>query len=283
MTIEAGVLYVVATPIGHRDDISVRALNILRGVTTVLAEDTRHSGQLLSSYGISTPMQALHEHNELDRVDTIVAALQRGDSLALISDAGTPLISDPGYKLVQRLRELQHKVVPIPGASAIIAALSAAGLPTDRFSFQGFLPPKSGARRQRLTELQKRSDTLVFYEAPHRIVDCLGDLNIEFGGDRHAVLCRELTKTFETFLSGTLADLLHRVSNDSDQQRGEIVLLVRGADEQELATDDVEMLRVLNILFAQQLPTRQIVDITEQLTGLPHKKIYRAALDIKAQ
>ncbi len=283
MTIEAGVLYVVATPIGHRDDISQRALQVLRDVTTVWAEDTRHSGQLLASYGIHTPLQALHEHNESARVDTIVAALQRGDSAALISDAGTPLISDPGYKLVQQLRALDFKVVPVPGPSAIITALSAAGLPTDRFSFLGFLPPKSAARRERLAALAARTETLVFYEAPHRIEETLADMVAEWDGERSAVLCRELTKTFETFISADLVHLHERVKADANQQRGEIVLLVHGATAQEQQADDAELQRVLSVLMAQQLPTRQIVEITEQLTGLPHKKVYRAALDLKEQ
>ncbi len=281
MTIEAGVLYVVATPIGHRDDITLRALAVLREVTTIFAEDTRHSGQLLSSYGINTPLQALHDHNETQRIDSVMNALQRGDSVALISDAGTPLISDPGYKLVQQLRERQLKVVPIPGASAIITALSAAGLATDRFSFEGFLPPKSAARRTRLEALKQRHETLVFYEAPHRIVECLVDMCASFADDRRAVLCRELTKTFETFLSGTLAQLVARVKADHDQQRGEMVILIEGAKEEELATDDVAMQNIIGILMAQQLSTRQVVEITEQITGLPHKKVYRAALDMK--
>jgi 16S rRNA (cytidine1402-2'-O)-methyltransferase len=281
MTIEPGVLYVVATPIGHRDDISQRALQVLREVSTVLAEDTRHSGQLLASYGIHTAMQALHEHNESAKVSVIVDALQSGASLALISDAGTPLISDPGFKLVEQLRQRGFRVVPIPGACAIITALSAAGLPTDRFSFLGFLPPKSAARQSRLQTLKTRTETLVFYEAPHRISEMLADVVAVFGGERQAVLCRELTKTFETFLSMSVHDLQQRVMTDLDQQRGEIVLLLQGAAEQELNADDAELQRVLQILNEQELTTRQMVEIAEGLTGLPHKKVYRAALDLK--
>lgn len=281
MTIEPGVLYVVATPIGHRDDITVRALNILRSVTTVLAEDTRHSGQLLSSYGIHTPLQALHEHNESAKLDTIVSDLQNGHNLALISDAGTPLISDPGYKLVEHLRERGLRVVPIPGPCAIITALSAAGLPTDRFSFQGFLPPKSAARQVRLQALKTRAETLVFYEAPHRIAELLADVETVCGGQRHAVLCRELTKTFETFISAPVNVLRKRVLDDADQQRGEIVLLLHGASAAELSTDEQELPRVLSILSEQQLSTRQMVDIAERLTQLPHKLVYKAALALK--
>ena len=204
----AGALYVVATPIGNLEDISARALRVLREVSLIAAEDTRHSSRLLQHFGIATPLAACHEHNEREEGGRFLVRLQAGDDVALISDAGTPLISDPGYHLVRQARAAGIRVVPVPGACALIAALSAAGLPSDRFIFEGFLPAKAAARRARLELLKEEARTLIFYEAPHRILECLADLTTVFGAERPALLGRELTKTFET-LQGLPLEQLH--------------------------------------------------------------------------
>ena len=280
MTAGAGVLYVVATPIGNLADWSARAISVLREAHTVYAEDTRHSQTLLSHHDIRTPLRSLHEHNEAQRVDELAALLRQGETLALISDAGTPLISDPGFKLVRELRAQGFRVAPVPGACALIAALSCAGLPTDRFSFEGFLPAKAGARRERLQALAQDPRTLVFYEAPHRVLETLQDAAAVFGANRPGVLARELTKTFETFLDGTLAQLVQRVEQDSDQQRGEIVLMIAGAPERSETETDDEAARVLNVLLPE-MPLSRAVAVAEQLTGLPHKPLYKKALELK--
>ncbi len=280
MTAAAGVLYVVATPIGNLADWSARAIAILREAGTVYAEDTRHSQQLLQHHDIRTPLRSLHEHNEQQRVTELAERLQQGESLALISDAGTPLISDPGFKLVRELRKQGFRVAPVPGACALIAALSCAGLPTDRFSFEGFLPAKSGPRRERLQALAHDPRTLVFYEAPHRILETLQDAAAIFGADRPAVVARELTKTFETFLDGSLAELAARVEQDSDQQRGEIVLMISGAPASASSPDETELERVLGLLLPEMTLSRAVA-VAEQLTGLPHKPIYKKALELK--
>ena len=282
MTAGAGVLYVVATPIGNLADWSARAISVLREAHTIYAEDTRHSQTLLNHHDIRTPLRSLHEHNEQQRVAELAGLLAQGHTLALISDAGTPLISDPGFKLVRELRGQGCRVSPLPGACALIAALSCAGLPTDRFSFEGFLPAKAGARRERLQALADDVRTLVFYEAPHRILDTLRDAGELLGWQRPAVLARELTKTFETFLDGTLAELVARVEQDSDQQRGEIVLMIAGAPARNEAEIDDEATRVLTLLLPE-LPLSRAVAVAEQLTGLPHKPLYKKALELKKQ
>ena len=223
-----GSLYVVATPIGNLDDISARALKVLRDVSLIAAEDTRHSLRLMQHFGISTPLGACHEHNERDEGSRFIQRLLAGEDVALISDAGTPLISDPGYHLVRQARAAGIPVVPVPGACALIAALSAAGLPSDRFIFEGFLPAKAVGRRTRLERLKEEPRTLIFYEAPHRILECLQDMELVFGPDRPALLARELTKTFETLKGLPLAELREFVESDSNQQRGECVVLVAG-------------------------------------------------------
>ena len=210
----AGTLYVVATPIGNLDDISARALKILSSVALIAAEDTRHSVRLLQHFGINTPLAACHEHNERDEGNRFITRLQAGDSVALISDAGTPLISDPGYHLVRQARAAGIAVVPVPGACALIAALSAAGLPSDRFIFEGFLPAKAVGRKARLSQLKEEPRTLIFYEAPHRILECLQDMESVFGAERPALLARELTKTFETLKGLPLAELRAFVESD---------------------------------------------------------------------
>lgn len=279
MTVEAGVLYVVATPIGNLADFSTRAVDVLRAVTQIYAEDTRHSASLMSHYRIPTPLRSLHEHNEESRVEELLGLLQQGQSLALISDAGTPLISDPGYKLVRGLRSHGIKISPVPGACALISALSVAGLPTDRFSFEGFLPAKGGPRKQRLDNLKKDPRTLVFYEAPHRIEETIEACAEVFGGDREAVLGREISKTFETFLQGTLTELLVQVRGDSNQQRGEMVLMVSG-NKEDINADELNLENTLSVLL-QELPLSQAVSLAERLTGASHKWLYKRALALK--
>ncbi|MGH8412929.1 MAG: 16S rRNA (cytidine(1402)-2'-O)-methyltransferase, partial [Pseudomonas sp.] len=203
----AGSLFVVATPIGNLDDISARALKVLRDVKLIAAEDTRHSQRLMQHFGIPTPLAACHEHNEREEGSRFITRLLAGDDVALISDAGTPLISDPGYHLVRQARAAGINVVPVPGACALIAALSAAGLPSDRFIFEGFLPAKAVGRRARLELVKEEPRTLIFYEAPHRILECLQDMELVFGGDRLALLAREITKTFETLKGLPLQEL----------------------------------------------------------------------------
>ena len=218
----AATLHVVATPIGNLADLSPRALDTLRTVAAICAEDTRHTRQLLAHFGIEQSLVALHEHNEDEMAGRLVARLLAGESLALVSDAGTPLVSDPGFRLVRAAREAGVRVSPVPGASALVAALSVAGLPSDRFVFEGFLPAKSGARRARLSALAGEPRTLLFYESSHRIEDTLADCVAAFGAERQAVVARELTKLFETVLDGTLAELHARVVADANQRRGSL-------------------------------------------------------------
>lgn len=279
MTVEAGVLYVVATPIGNLADLSARAVETLRAVQQIYAEDTRHSASLLAHHAVGTPLRSLHEHNEEARVQELLSLLRSGASLALISDAGTPLISDPGFKLVRALRAEGIRVSPIPGACALIAALSAAGLPTDRFCFEGFLPAKSGARKQRLQALMDETRTLVFYEAPHRIADTLRDVVEVFGAEREVVMARELSKTFETILQGSAVELLSRVDSDANQQKGEIVLMIHGAPER--SNDDSVTQETTLRLLMNELPLSQAVSLAEKLTGAAHKTLYKLALAIK--
>ncbi|NIM33702.1 MAG: 16S rRNA (cytidine(1402)-2'-O)-methyltransferase [Pseudomonas stutzeri] len=276
-----GTLYVVATPIGNLEDISARALRVLREVALIAAEDTRHSSRLLAHFGIQTPLAACHEHNERNEGGRFIERLQAGDDVALISDAGTPLISDPGYHLVRQARAAGVVVVPVPGACALIAALSAAGLPSDRFIFEGFLPAKAAARRSRLEALKEEPRTLIFYEAPHRILESLGDFEDVFGGERMAVLGRELTKTFETLKGLPLAALRAWVEADSNQQRGECVLLVDGweAPPGESAVS-AEALRVLDLLLAE-MPLKRAAAVAADITGVRKNLLYQAALERK--
>lgn len=275
-----GVLYVVATPIGNLEDWSPRAIATLKLVAVVAAEDTRHSGRLLQHFNISTRLVAVHDHNEAGRVQGLLEQLERGEDIALISDAGTPLISDPGYRLVAAAQEAGLRVVPVPGACAAIAALSAAGLPSDRFIFEGFLPAKAGARQERLRQLVTESRTLMFYEAPHRIVECLEDMAAVIGGERRIVLARELTKTFETVRQCSLTEMLAWVRSDPDQQRGEIVLVLEGAPEQVGEQDWREADRVLMLLLAE-LPVRQAAALAAGITGMKKNALYERALSLK--
>lgn len=276
-----GTLYIVATPIGNVADFSERALATLREVTVIAVEDTRHSGRLLHTCGITTPMLSCHEFNEAERADTLLDRVSRGEDIALISDAGTPLVSDPGFHLVRQAHARGIRVVPVPGPSAVIAALCCAGLPTDRFVFEGFLPAKSGARLSRLQELSEERRTLVFYEAPHRIVECLQDLVTAFGSGRSVTLVRELTKTFETIIPSTLAALLETVRHDDDQQKGEIVLVVGGIEKNEQQISP-EAMHALQVLLAE-LPLKQAAALAAKITGVKKNLLYDAALLLQAQ
>ena len=274
-----GTLYVVATPIGNRNDISLRAVETLRRVDRIVAEDTRHSRPLLDHLGVQRPMLALHEHNEGEAARRVISHLCDGESLALISDAGTPLISDPGFPLVYACREHGIHVVPVPGPSALIAALSVAGLPTDRFRFEGFLPRRSSARIVHLEKLRRETVTLVFYESSHRILDCLSDLVAVFGEARPAALARELTKVHETVITDPLAMLRDRVAADENQRRGEIVLLVGGARErgEQHVVDTDALLRVL----LDELPLKQAATLAARITGGKKNRLYQRALQLE--
>jgi len=274
--IEKGSLYIVATPIGNTDDITERARQVLAAVDAIAAEDTRDSRRLLQHLGIDTPLFALHEHNETQQAETVIRRLQEGESIALVSDAGTPLISDPGYPLVHQARLAGVKVVPVPGASSVLAALSCSGLPTDRFVFEGFLPAKAGARQKRLSELASDSRTHIFFEAPHRISDCLQDLQTVFGADRQAVLARELTKTYETFLAGTVSELLAQVQADSNQQRGEMVLVLAGNTR---ATGIDAAAEKIFFTLLEELPLKQASQLAARITGIGKNVFYQAGLD----
>lgn len=267
-----GTLFIVATPIGNLGDLSPRGLDTLRAVAAICAEDTRHTRQLLGHFGVDKPLLALHEHNESDVADKLVARLLAGESLALVSDAGTPLVSDPGYRLVRAARAAGIRVSPIPGASALIAAMSVAGLPSDRFVFEGFLSAKASARRERLAMLASETRTLVFYESSHRIEDALADFVAAFGGERPAVLARELTKLFETVLDGTLAELLARVRADENQRRGEFVVLVQGAGD-DADAKVIEGRRVYAKL-SEHLPPSTAAKVAAEITGAPRKMLY---------
>ena len=273
-SVQPGCLWVVATPVGHRDDFSARAIATLREVAVIAAEDTRHSKPLLLHHNIATPLLALHEHNEREVVDAIVRRLLGGESVALISDAGTPLISDPGFRLVRAARAAGVRCAPVPGACAAIAALSVAGLPSDRFVFEGFLPPKSAARRTRLQELAGEPRTLIFYESSHRVAESLADMCAVFGDDREAVLARELTKMFETVIGEPLAQLAARVASDPDQQRGECVILVAGRGE-EADAKLAEGQRIFAIL-REELPPAKAAKLAAAISGAPRKALYES-------
>jgi 16S rRNA (cytidine1402-2'-O)-methyltransferase len=274
-----GVLYVVATPIGNLKDISLRAVEVLQNVACIAAEDTRHSLPLLQHFAIKTPMLAFHEHNERANTKKLIEKLKQGESIALISDAGTPLLSDPGFFLVHEARIAGIQVSPVPGPCAAIAALSVAGLPTDRFVFEGFLPAKSKQRRQRLEELRNEIRTLIFYEAPHRILDLMDDLINVLGEERSVVIARELTKRFETIHSGHLSELKKIIESDTNQQRGEIVVLIQGAkkslEEKQIATEEI-----LSVLL-EELPLKQAVEIAAKITGERKNILYKQALKVE--
>lgn len=282
MTTVAGTLFVVATPIGNLQDMSPRALQVLKDVRLIAAEDTRHSARLMQHFGIDTPMTACHDHNERDKGERLVERLLAGDDVALISDAGTPLISDPGYHLVRQAREAGVRVSPVPGACALIAALSAAGMPSDRFAFEGFLPAKAHGRRQRLQALAAEDRTWMVYEAPHRLLECLQDMQQVLGDARRVLLARELTKTFETLRAAPLSELVKWVAGDSDQQRGECVLVVEGAPAPQADEVGDEALRVLDLLLAE-LPLKRAAKLASEITGVRKNLLYQIALERGAQ
>nr|WP_054668778.1 16S rRNA (cytidine(1402)-2'-O)-methyltransferase [Stenotrophomonas acidaminiphila] len=265
-------LFVVATPIGNLADLSPRAQEVLRSVAAICAEDTRHTGQLLSHFGISRPLVALHDHNEEAMAERVVARLLGGESMAVVSDAGTPLVSDPGFRLVRAARAAGVKVSPVPGACAAIAALSVAGLPSDRFVFEGFLPAKAAARRERLQRLAGETGTLVFYESSHRIAESLADMAAAFGDERPAVVARELTKLFETVLDGTLVQLRAAVEADDNQRKGEFVVMVQGAADDEAAK--IAEGRRLHARLKEYLPPSTAAKLAAELSGAPRKLLY---------
>lgn len=276
------ILYVVSTPIGNLEDLTPRAVETLKKVDLIAAEDTRHSGRLMQHFAISTPMLAVHDHNERQRAQILVEKLSQGQSIALISDAGTPLISDPGYHLVSAVREAGYKVVPVVGACALIAALSVSGLATDRFSFYGFLPSKSSGRTQKLQQLSKVTHTQVFYESPHRIVAMVSDIVSVMGSHRQLVLARELTKTFETIYGGPAADVQEWLLADHNQQKGEFVVLIEGAEEEQLPDVGPEEERMLTLLLAE-LPIKKAAAITASITGHKKKALYDRALKLQGK
>lgn len=271
-------LFVVATPIGHLDDITYRAIDILKSVSIIAAEDTRTSAQLLKHFNITTPLTACHEHNESNKIEVLIQRLLNGENMALISDAGTPLISDPGFKLVRAAQERNIRVVPVPGACAAIAALSSVGLPSDRFSFEGFLPSRQSQRLIQLEKLKDETQTLIFYEAPHRILESVKDMAQVFGADRAVGFAREITKTFETIKKMTLAELVQFIEADHNQQKGEIVLVIGGAiAEKDL---DQEKLDQLLTRLLQDLSVKAASQLAADLTGIKKKVAYQRALEL---
>ncbi|UOH74252.1 16S rRNA (cytidine(1402)-2'-O)-methyltransferase [Acinetobacter schindleri] len=271
-------LFVVATPIGHLDDISYRAIEVLKSVSLIAAEDTRTSMQLFKHFNISTPLTACHDHNESNKIDQLIQRLLNGENMALISDAGTPLISDPGFKFVRAAQEHNIRVIPVPGACAAIAALSAVGLPSDRFSFEGFLPSKQSQRLLNLEKLKDETQTMIFYEAPHRILECVKDMANVFGADRPVGFAREITKTFETIRKMTLGELIEFIAKDANQQKGEIVLVVGGATvEKDM---DQEKLDNLLLRLLQDLSVKAASQLAADLTGIKKKVAYQRALEL---
>lgn len=272
-------LYILATPIGNRDDITLRAIEILQTVDFIVAEDTRHSKKLMDYYGIKTPLLSLHKHNEAARATILCKKLKQGLNIALISDAGTPLISDPGCRLIARVREAGIRVIPVPGACAAIAALVSSGLPTDRFVFEGFIPSKGKVRRKKIAELKNESRTMIFYESVHRIVNLIDLLNEQFGPHRRATIARELTKTFETIYTALLSELKEWIIENPDQQKGEFVIIVEGTTEK-ITEINEENQRLLTVLL-EELPLKKVVALATKITLLPRKKLYSSGLSIQ--
>jgi 16S rRNA (cytidine1402-2'-O)-methyltransferase len=277
--VESGTLYIVATPIGNLTDISQRALDVLTYVDIIACEDTRHTQRLLSAYSIKNKTLSLHDHNERQRQDYVATLLQEGKSIALVSDAGTPLISDPGFHLVRHCRQLNLPVSPIPGACAAIAALSVAGLPTDRFSFEGFLPSKTGARQATLANLLEEPRTMVFYDAPRRAIDTVEDIVKVLGGERQVVISRELTKTFETIHSDTAENLLAWLKEDPNQLKGEMVLIIEGKKIDANAIP-AKAIATLKLLLAEMKP-KTACAITAEIYGVKKNALYEIALEMK--
>ncbi len=276
MTSRNAVLYIVATPIGNLADISQRAISTLKTVNVIAAEDTRHTGLLLKHLNIKNKLLSLHEHNERSQSSIIISRLEQGESVALVSDAGTPLISDPGFFLVREARQAGFKVVPIPGACAMITALSVSGIATDRFVFEGFLPHKQGARQKQLRAIANEPRTLVFYESTHRIIDCLKDMKNILGDERLVTIARELTKTFETLYSDTLNNSLNWMQDDVQQKKGEFVVILSG-NQNPSSTSEVEVDRMVDILM-KQLPMAQATATAAEISGQRKKELYQRAL-----
>lgn len=271
-------LFVVATPIGHLDDMTYRAIDVLKSVALIAAEDTRQSALLMKHYNIATPLTACHDHNESNKIDIIIEKLKNGDNVALVSDAGTPLISDPGFKLVRAAQEHGIRVIPVPGACAAIAALSAVGLPSDHFSFEGFLSSKQSQRLIQLEKLKSRTHTMIIYEAPHRILDSVTDMANVFGEDRAVGFAREITKTFETIKKMTLGELKSFIESDRNQQKGEIVLVIAGVtEEKDMAQEELDKL-LLRLL--EDLSVKAASQLAADLTGIKKKVAYQRALEL---
>jgi 16S rRNA (cytidine1402-2'-O)-methyltransferase len=279
-----GRLYVVATPIGNLGDLSARAREALAGAALIAAEDTRHTGVLLKAFGIATPMVSLHDHNEAQRAPELVERLRGGESIALVSDAGTPAISDPGFDLVRACAAAGIEAVAVPGPCALVAALSVAGLPTDRFCFEGFLPARGAARRARVRDMSAEPRTLVFYESPHRIKEMLEDCAEHLGSARAAVLAREITKLHESLYRGSLGELAARAASDADLSRGEIVLVIAGATPEALAQGDDghggALDRALKPLLAE-LPLKQAAHLAARIAAVRDNEAYKRALELK--
>ena len=274
-----GTLYIVATPIGNLDDITFRAFEVLKSVDFVLAEDTRHSKTLLSHLDISKPIRAFHEHNEREKTKAIISEIYSGKSIALISDAGTPLISDPGYFLVSQAKKEGLKVVPIPGPTALITALSASGLASDSFTFLGFLPSKQTARVKLLTGLAGRTETIIFYESPKRVLATLTDMQTIFGDSREVCLAKELTKAFETIHTGSIPNLIEYLTIDQNHQKGEFVILISATNKIDLAEAEIQLDSLLPILCAE-MGTSKAAKIAAKITGIDKKKCYKRVMDL---
>ncbi|MFJ5319494.1 16S rRNA (cytidine(1402)-2'-O)-methyltransferase [Pectobacterium versatile] len=275
--ISASTLYIVPTPIGNLGDITQRALAVLASVDLIAAEDTRHTGLLLQHFAINARLFALHDHNEQQKADVLLAKLQSGQSIALVSDAGTPLINDPGYHLVRRCREVGVRVVPLPGACAAITALSASGLPSDRFCYEGFLPAKTKGRKDKLRELGEETRTLIFYESTHRLLDSLQDISEVLGAERYVVLAREITKTWESIHGAPVGELLAWVKEDENRRKGEMVLIVEGHQVDDSALS-AEALRTLALLRAE-LPLKKAAALAAEIHGVKKNALYRYGLE----
>lgn len=277
-----GILYIVATPIGNLLDISLRAIEVLKSVDFIAAEDTRHSLTLLRSIQVNNQLLSFHEHNEIERAQELITLLLQGKNIALISDAGTPLMSDPGYCLVKLAKEKGIQVSPVPGPCAAIAALSAAGLPSDRFCFEGFLPHKSSARLSTLKAVAQETRTLIFYESSHRIVDALYDMKTVFGEHRWVVIARELTKTYETIYSNELSKVIEWIEGDAQQTLGEFVILLKGANKTDETEKNKRHFDVLNVLL-QDLSLKQAVSLAAKITGASKNELYAYAINKKVK
>ena len=275
----SGTLFIVATPIGNLDDITFRAVETLKSVDLVLAENTRHSQKILNHFNIKTPISAFHDYNEREKCNTVIDKLKQGDSIALISDAGTPLISDPGYILVSAAKKNSVNVVPIPGPSALIAALSASGIPSDSFSFFGFLPSKQNARIKTLKTFASRPETIIVYESPKRIMATLTDMLFVFGEEREVCLAKELTKTFETILTTNISNLIDYISADPGHQKGEFVLLISSTAKKGQLEFDQQLDRLLPVLCSE-MGSSKAAKLAAKITGIDKKYCYQRAIEL---